>query len=878
MADRSTGAVAPRRRPLGRRRRRLYWTLAVLVLASLAAGAVGYRVWRASRPATYRTGEAHAEITSRLDLGIPEQAPEPRFVDVTAAAGLGEFRAFAGERTSQLPEDMGSGAAWGDFDADGDDDLFLVSQGGPLGANPADRERSRLYENLGDGTFREVTGFPETRILGMGAAWGDHDGDGRLDLVVTGFDTILLFRNDEDGFRRVDSFPSPDGFWAGASWSDFDLDGDLDLYVCGYVRYDADQDAPRRTTQQYGRAVPYTLNPASFRPERNLLFRNEGAGKFREVAEELGVSNPEGRSLGALWWDLDDDGRPDLYVANDISDNALYLNREDGFQDVSHPAWVADYRGAMGLAAGDWNRDGDDDLFVTHWVAQENALYDSLLADLAANPQATQRGLRFMDVADQRGLGQIALQRVGWGAEVADLDADGWLDLVVANGSTFETDGTPKRLRPEPSFLFWNNRGESFHDLAPLAPTLSTPRVSRGLALSDYDGDADLDVLFVDRDGGVRLLRNDMPQGNSIRLRVERPRGPVEGTRIVARVGDTVLRRVVAGVSYLSQSTRTVHLGLGEAAGVDALEIRWPGGAAPETHRDLAAGTLWVVTEGNAAPRAVERKGLPAGSRAATAGPGSERKGSPAPHSASGSARESERERLVAFWNAQRAGMNAMKVDDDCAAAIPSFRRALELNPTHGDALYYLGNCLAETGDVEGALDQLARLMESDRLSHRAHKSWGTLRAEYARSEQDLAAANAALERALEINPEETGVMLVLGQIALVEDQRETARQRLEWVVRSNPQSGEAFWVLAYLAWSAGDAAHARELLAASRGTRKEDWKPEGTAAEGEVRRKMHVEWTPLHDVFQAWDGAAEPDAAFAPLERRLREYRQRVR
>ena len=380
-------------RPLGRRRRRLYWTVGLLTAGAVLGALGGWLLYRSSRAEQYRPGEAVDEITSKLDLGIPEEAPEPVFTDVTVAAGLDSFRSFAGERTSQLPEDMGSGAAWGDFDGDGDDDLFLVSQGGPLGTLAAERERSRLYENLGDGRFAEVENFPDTRIHGMAASWGDHDGDGDLDLVVTGYDVLRLFRNDSGTFARDPALEERAGYWAGASWSDFDLDGDLDLYVCGYVRYVEDPEGAQSFTQQYSRAVPYTLNPASFEPERNLLFRNTGRGRFEEVAEEFGVANPEGRSLGALWHDLDADGRPDLYVANDISDNALFLNRGDRFENVSHAAWVADYRGAMGLAAGDWNRDGDDDLFVTHWVAQENALYDSMLVDFR---DGGKEGLHFM--------------------------------------------------------------------------------------------------------------------------------------------------------------------------------------------------------------------------------------------------------------------------------------------------------------------------------------------------------------------------------------------------------------------------------------------------------------------------------------------------
>jgi len=814
----------------------------LLSAAALLGIAGGMAFYRSARPDPYRPGEALAEITSKLDLGIPEEAPAASFTDVTAASGLDGFRSFAGDRTSQLPEDMGAGAAWGDYDADGDDDLFLVSQGGPLGGAPEERAPSQLYENLGDGTFRENTGFPETRILGMGVAWGDHDGDGDLDLVVTGYGVLRLFRNDDGLFTRDQAVAEREGFWAGATWSDFDLDGDLDLYVCGYVRYIEDPEGTHKTTQQYGRAVPYTLNPAAFEPERNLLFRNNGRGGFEEVAESLGVHNPAGRSLGALWSDLDRDGVPDLYVANDISDNALFQLRNGRFEDVSHGAWVADYRGAMGLTSGDWNRDGDDDLFVTHWIAQENALYDSLLVDLQGSER---EGLRFMDVADHRGLGQIALQLIGWGTEFEDLDSDGWLDLVVANGSTFETDEKPRRLRPQRSFVFWNRNGEAFHDLAPLIPALSEPRVSRGLALSDYDGDGDVDLLFVDRDAGVRLLRNDTAQGNRVGLRLRRPGGaPVEGTQVTARTPSGAVRRTLNSVSYLSQSSRTLHLGLGDTPRVDLLEVRWPDGGT-QRFDDIEVNALLELTEGEEQPR-----------RIASWTPSS-----PTPMT---------RDQLAEFWRLHRAAMDAMKVDGDLRRAIDLFEQALGLDPVHEGSLYYLANCRAETGDIEGALAGLDTLIRINPRSQRAHKRWGTLRATNAGEPSDLDAAVTALERASAINPEETGVSLVLGEVLLMRGDAAGARQRLEWVVRSNPQSGEAYFVLACLAWIGGDTALAIDRLERAAGARNEDWKPPGVVAEGEVLRKAHVESTPFEDLYDRWDGTPDPERALGPLLARL--------
>jgi len=834
-----------RARAPGRRRRRLRWTIAILIVAGLAGGAFGVWLYRASRPELYRPGEDSADITRTLSRDLPAGAPEPRLTDVTVEAGLGAFRTFAGARSSQLPEDMGPGAAWGDYDNDGDEDLFLVAAGGALDAPPSARAPSRLYENLGDGTFRVDDGFPETRIVGMGAAWGDYDGDGWLDLVVTGYRSLLLFHNDRGRLAPDPRLPAPDGFWAGPVWGDYDNDRDLDLYVCGYVQYREDEADRARASRQYGRSVPYTLNPASYSPERNLLFRNRGDGTFEEVAETLGVSNPEGRSLGALWHDLDDDGRLDLYVANDISDNALFLNRGDTFEEVSHAAFVADYRGAMGLAAADADRDGDDDLFITHWVAQENALYGSLLAD--GGPP-----LRFVDLADQKGLGQIAIRRVGWGAEFVDLEADGWPDLVVANGSTFEGGGAVKRLEPQEPFLFWNEGGRYFHDLAPLNETLAVPRVGRGLAVADYDRDGDLDVLLVTHDEGVVLLRNDMQRGHWLMLKLRSRLGPTgpplgggDGTTVIARPPDgAVLRRTVGGASYLSQSSRVLHLGLGANERIEALEVRWLGGDAQSVD-GLEPDAAWEIVEGEAQPRRLY------GAAAAPL---------------------SGRERLAEFWRLQRAAMDAMKLHGDEDRAIALLRQALALDPRHEDSLYYLANLLAERGDIEGALARLETLVEINPMSHRAHKRIGLLRARSAQSPADLAAAAAALERALSINPEETGVLEALGEVALLQGDQALAEQRLAWVCRSNPKASRALWLRGYLAWRNGDAERAHELIVQARSTRGDERKPEGSTAEGDVRRRMHRDDTPLMDCWEAWNGATDdPAVAFSGLEERLR-------
>ncbi|HLE83090.1 MAG TPA: FG-GAP-like repeat-containing protein [Thermoanaerobaculia bacterium] len=878
----------PRHRHWGRRKRRLRragWLLAAAAAAGIAAGVW---IYRATRPEVYRPGEDHAEITQNLSRGLPADAPAPRFADATGEAGLTGFRTFAGVRSSQLPEDMGSGAAWGDFDRDGDDDLFLVAAGGPLTGDPTTWAPSALYENLAadgrPGAFRRSAAFPELRVIGMAAAWGDADGDGWLDLVVTGYDTLMLFRNREGRLARDQSFPplatGMEGFWAGAVWGDVDNDRDLDLYVTGYVRYVEDPSAREQVSQQYGHAVPYTLNPISFDPERNLLFRNRSDGTFDEVAEELGIANPEGRSLGALWHDFDDDGRLDLYVANDVSDNAFYLNREDGFEDAGLAAWVADYRGAMGLAAGDWNRDGDDDLFVTHWIAQENALYDSLLADVrardAAGPAgpALPAGIGFSDLAAPLGLGQIALRFVGWGTEFVDLDADGWLDLVVANGSTFERRDDPTRLDPQEPQLLWNRRGEHFHDLAPGNEALSAPHVGRGLAVADYDLDGDPDLAIVQLGEGVQLLRNDMAAGRSVSLKlVSRTAagellGSGDGARVIARVGDAVLRRTVGGASYLSQSSRTLHLGLGEAERVDELEVRWLGGGT-DVYRGIEAGAVWELREKEAEPRRLRGFADRDGRRV---GLGSPEGGGTRPTEGRGETAEDPlptdpRERTLAFWRAHRAGMDAIKKEGDPGKAEGHFRRALALDPAHEDARYYLAAALVARGETPEALEHLRELARRSPRSHRAFKRWGTLEALAATSPAELEEASRALERALELNQEETGSLLVLGELALMQGEPALAAQRLEWACRTNPKAVGGFFLRGYVAWKNGDAKAAAALLDQTRQALGPEWKPQGMVSEGDTTRTMHEDETPLARFWRAWDGQPDPDSAFAALD-----------
>lgn len=549
----------------------------------------------------YQPGQAVEGLSAELDRSVPENYPHVVFVDVTQQAGI-DFRHFAGERTSQLPEDMGSGAAWIDYDRDGWLDLFAVNTSGPLTWNSDQMDQSpahtALYRNNGDGTFTDVSAEAgvDLRAWGMSAAVGDVDNDGWPDLFVTAYGTNVLYLNNGDGTfseaTQAAGLGEHEGFWTGAAFGDYDRDGDLDLYVTGYVQYN--EDAGTETVSQYDVETPASINPSSFPPERNLLYRNDGDGTFTEVAESAGVVDPEGRGLMATWADFTGNGWPDLYVANDVSDNRLYQNNGDGtFDDISHPARVADYRGAMGLAVGDWDGDQDLDLFISHWIAQENALYTNLGRPAAPSGNAPVPTVQFMDEADRYGLGQVALDYVGWGTSFFDYDNDGQLDLFVANGSTLQQADRPERLEPMDDLLFWNRSANAgFFEASAIRGTsvfrttrgepLSEAFVGRGAAFGDYDNDGDLDLFVVNHDGPGKLLRNENDLDRhwlKVRLEGQASNRSAIGARIRLVVGDRVqIREVAAQGSYLSQNTLVQHFGLGQHATVDTLTVDWPSG------------------------------------------------------------------------------------------------------------------------------------------------------------------------------------------------------------------------------------------------------------------------------------------------------------
>jgi hypothetical protein len=594
-------------KPLSRRRKLI--VKYVLVTLSLLIGASAAVLILRHRAKPYSPGEQVEGITSELERAVPAGYPAVQFKNVAQQAGI-NFQHFYGKRSTQLPEDMGSGAAWGDYDGDGNLDLYLCNIAAPLTATPeqvaASPASNRLYHNNGNGTFTDVTeqagvGFKGT---GMGAAWADYDNDGWLDLVITSYDRIVLYHNRGDGtFEDVTAkagLAKFRGFWTGASWTDYDKDGNADLYICGYVKYDYKPEYTGKASRQFTELVPFTLNPSSYTPERNLLFHNNGDGTFTEVAKKAGVNNPEGRSLSAAWADFDGDGWPDLYVANDISESKMFLNQHNGtFKDVSHSAWVDEYRGSMGLAIGDWDRDGDLDIFITHWIAQQFALFSNLRYTKGA---AAPGRLRFQDVADMVGVGQLTLSYIGWGTSFFDFDNDGQLDLLAVTGSTFQDEKDPSRLVPMKNLLFWQkNPDDGFFEVGKVSGAVfSEPHVGRGAAFADYDNDGAVDVLIMNHGERPSLLHNEGGSKNhwlKVRLHCTKSNRSGFGTKVfIETESGRQYQEIGSQPSYLSGNALEAHFGLGSAREAKSLKVVFPSGVVRE-QAHVPANQILVVSE-----------------------------------------------------------------------------------------------------------------------------------------------------------------------------------------------------------------------------------------------------------------------------------------
>jgi len=479
-------------------------------------------------------------------------------------------------------ETMGGGGGFFDYDGDGWVDLYLV-QSGPVPwertANEIELPRNQLFRNLGDGTFENVTsgsGLGDTGY-GMGACFGDVDGDGRVDVAVTNYGSNRLFRNLGDGrFEDVSSAANFDDARWGTSCAlaDYDRDGDLDLYVANYYQYSLS------LHRECGNPdFPTFCPPDYFAGESDLLYRNRGDGTFEDVTRAAGVWNEgptEAKGLGAVWADLDNDHDLDLYVANDLTPNYIYWNEGGRFSAGGLASGAAlNQNGvpeaSMGVDVGDVDLDGRRDLFVTHFSFETNTLYRNL------------GGQSFQDTTEASGAGAPSLLNIGFGTVFLDWDLDGDEDLFVTNGhisDNIHLYNPTERYRQQDQLL--ENRAGRFHEISAASGIHVEPaRVGRGAATADIDNDGDLDLLVVANRGPAEILRNDRDTGGPwVVLDLVLPSGaPAVGARARIAANDREQTRdVAAGSSYLSQSDTRLHFGLGGAAAIEWCEIRWPDG------------------------------------------------------------------------------------------------------------------------------------------------------------------------------------------------------------------------------------------------------------------------------------------------------------
>jgi hypothetical protein len=524
-------------------------------------------------------------------------APGQRFVDVTEASGLAAFRNVQGDAHSKphIIEVMGGGAAFLDYDHDGNLDIILV-RGSTIerfrqGGDPV----CALYRGDGQGRFEDVTARAGmiAHGWGMGVAVADYDGDGWEDVYITGYGPNFLFRN--LGNAKFDEVASQAGVsdarWSmGAAFADIDGDGDLDLYVANYLEYPLDR-LPKRDASCNYRGFAVFCGPRGLPGSRDALFLNEGKGRFRDVAAEHGIDGDKLYGLGVVIADYDNDGRPDIFVANDLTGNLLYRNVGGlKFEETALLAGAAFsndgmVQGSMGVDFGDFNNDGWLDLYYTNSSYETNTLLEN------------NRDGSFTNVTNPAGHGTTTYLHVGWGMSFADLDNDGWEDLFVANGHLYpEADrfamGLQYRQRP---LVFLNQGGKTFTEAGDRLG-LTRAWKSRGLAAGDYDNDGDLDILINNLDDAPVLLRNDLPGGNHWLL--VRCAGQAVGARLTVEAGgQRQTREIKAGLSYLGGNDLRVHFGLGPRRLVESLEIRWPDGSV-ERLTNVRADQVLVLEKG----------------------------------------------------------------------------------------------------------------------------------------------------------------------------------------------------------------------------------------------------------------------------------------
>lgn len=536
-------------------------------------------------------------------LNVIAVGEQIQFIDATAEAGIQFLHRNGAKGDYHLPEQLGAGGAFFDYDNDGDLDLYLVNSGDLPDEGHESTVTSALYRNNGDCTFTDITseaGADNKGNYGVGAACGDYDNDGDPDLYVTNFGANVLYRNNGDGsFTNVtETAGVGDPMWgSSATFLDYDRDGNLDLYVVNYLRYSLD--VPHAPCEVDG--IRILCHPKNFDGAPDQFYRNNGDGTFTNVTKAAGFKVAEGphsgKGLGVVAADFNNDGEADIYVANDDTPNYLYYNNGDGtFTETGLLAGCAySFNGVaqagMGVDAGDYNGDGYLDIFVTNLSYETNALYQN-------NGDGT-----FSDVIYGAHLGDESFLFVGFGTRFFDYDNDGFLDIFIANGHIIDNIAqvTDILTYAQRNQLFHNNGDGTFREVSFSAGKyFHEQSVSRGAIFGDYDNDGDCDIVTTQVNQPAQLLRNeDGNQKNWLRVKlagVISNRGGI-GARVTLTAGTRFwVQEVRAGSSIMCSNDPRCHFGLGDNAIVDRLEIHWPSGIV-QILENVTANQEIVVTE-----------------------------------------------------------------------------------------------------------------------------------------------------------------------------------------------------------------------------------------------------------------------------------------
>jgi len=539
---------------------------------------------------------------------VHRRAPRaPRFVEVSAAAGLHFRHDYGGPRVANILQATGAGVCFFDADGDGRQDLYLVNGATLVGtADPA--PTNAYYANVGGGAFVDVTtavGLGDGGY-GMGCAAADYDGDGDRDLYVTNYGANVLYRNDgamPPVFDEVTiSAGVGDGRWSvGAAWADIDNDGSLDLFVGNYLDFDVVA-PPVRSMASLHEGFRAYAGPRDYDGQPDAMFLNRGDGTLVDAADDLGLNRHVGKAMGCAFGDYDDDGDADLFVANDRTRNNFYRNDGGRFTEIGLQAGVAvdeegHKSGAMGVDFGDYDLDGRFDLFVSNFAFEYNSLYRNVGDGTFADATAT------------AGLAEPSYRYVGWGSLFFDYDNDGDVDIFVANGDVHEDMDLLNQgiTFEQPDQLFRNDGDGTFADVSEAAGLRTAgPAVGRGAAAADIDDDGDLDILVSNAGGQPHLWRNDggnLDHWLSLRLLGQSGHADAIGARLTIQAGAlTLSRQLHSGHSYLSQGDGRIYVGLGGQLTVPQLTICWPSGEV-ESIGDLPLDRHLTVTQGQGIQR-----------------------------------------------------------------------------------------------------------------------------------------------------------------------------------------------------------------------------------------------------------------------------------